>query len=60
VDEAKVPDGLNINKLLLSVLWDGTRGSQTEFHNKSLFIGAMHLQDVYNMDLERLQSCGVH
>jgi hypothetical protein len=25
VDEAKVPDGLNINKLLLSVLWDRTR-----------------------------------
>ncbi len=60
VDEAKVPDGLNINKLRLSVLWDGTRESQTEFHNKPLFIGAMHLQDVCTMDIERLQSCGVH
>jgi uncharacterized radical SAM superfamily Fe-S cluster-containing enzyme len=59
-DEAKAPRDLNVTKMLLSVLWNGTRQSIREFHNKSLFLGAMHFQDPYNMDLERLQRCGVH
>ncbi len=60
VDEAKVPTDLNITKMLLSVFVTGTRESLIEFHNKTLFLGAMHFQDAYNMDLERLQRCGVH
>ncbi len=60
VDDAKVPKDINIKKMLLSVFVNGTRESLTEFHNKTLFIGAMHFQDAYNMDLERLQRCGVH
>jgi uncharacterized radical SAM superfamily Fe-S cluster-containing enzyme len=59
-DEAKAPRDLNVTKMLLSVFWNGTRQSIREFHNKSLFLGAMHFQDRYNMDLERLQRCGVH
>lgn len=31
-----------------------------EFHKKTLFIGAMHFQDCFNLDLQRLQRCGVH
>jgi len=62
VDKPKAPDGLNITKLILSVLWNGTRESLIEFQNKSLFIGVtlMHSQDASNMDLERLQICSVH
>jgi uncharacterized radical SAM superfamily Fe-S cluster-containing enzyme len=59
-DEARAPRDLNVTKMLLSVFWNGTRQSLREFHNKSLFLGAMHFQDLYNMDLERLQRCGVH
>lgn len=59
-DEAKAPRDLNVPKMLLSVFWNGTRQSLREFHNKSLFLGAMHFQDLYNMDLERLRRCGVH
>jgi uncharacterized radical SAM superfamily Fe-S cluster-containing enzyme len=46
--------------MLLSVFWNGTRQSLREFHDKSLFLGVMHFQDRYNMDLERLRRCGVH
>ena len=60
VDRAKAPWDLSIIKLLLSVFLNGTRESLTEFHNNALFIGAMHFQDLYNMDLERLQRCGIH
>lgn len=60
VDRAKAPWNLSIIKLLLSVFLNGTRESLIEFHNNALFIGAMHFQDLYNMDLERLQRCGIH
>lgn len=39
---------------------NGTRESLIEFHNNALFLGAMHFQDLYNMDLERLQRCAIH
>ncbi|MDD1742609.1 MAG: radical SAM protein [Methanotrichaceae archaeon] len=60
VDETQVPDDLNIKKMLIGIFMNGTRESLREFHNKTLFLGAMHFQDVYNIDLERLQRCGVH
>jgi uncharacterized radical SAM superfamily Fe-S cluster-containing enzyme len=60
IDETQVPRDLNITKLLLSVFVNGTRESLIEFHNRTLFLGVMHFQDPYNMDLERLQRCGVH
>ena len=60
VDRAKAPRDLSILKLLLRVFLNGTRESLIEFHNNALFIGAMHFQDLYNMDLERLQRCAIH
>lgn len=60
VDESKVPGDLNVTRMLLRVFTSGTRESVREFHNRTLFVGAMHFQDAYNMDLERLQRCGIH
>ena len=31
-----------------------------QFHRKSIFLGAMHFQDLYNLDLERVEHCGIH
>lgn len=60
VDEAKAPRGLNVTRMLLGVFRNGTRESLKDFHNKTLFVGAMHFQDLHNLDLERLRMCGVH
>lgn len=60
VDEARMPVDLNVTRLLLRVFRNGTRESLQEFHDKTLFLGAMHFQDLYNMDLERLRRCGIH
>ncbi len=60
VDESRVPGDLNVTRMLLKVFTSGTRESVREFHNKTLFVGTMHFQDAYNMDLEKLQRCGVH
>jgi 7,8-dihydro-6-hydroxymethylpterin dimethyltransferase len=60
IDESKTPDGLAFTRLFLIILKNGTREALTEFHNNTLFIGTMFFQDLYNIDLERLQRCGVH
>ncbi|OPY49693.1 MAG: molybdenum cofactor biosynthesis protein A [Methanosaeta sp. PtaU1.Bin060] len=60
VDETKVPRDLNIARLLLGVLRSGTHESLADFHAKTLFLGAMHFQDPYNIELDRLQRCGIH
>lgn len=60
IDESRAPQDLQITKLLLKVLRTGTFDSLREFHAKNLFIGIMHFQDLYNLDLERVSRCGIH
>src|SRR5271157_392016 len=61
VDLTKMPEGVNIPKLLVAFAKGGDPIKVlAEFHYKSLFIGAMHFMDPYNMDLDRVQSCGIH
>lgn len=61
VDAAKMPEGVNIPKILLAFVRSGDPVRVlSEFHYKALLIGAMHFMDPYNLDLERVQSCGIH
>ncbi len=60
IDTGKAPKSVDVKKLFIDVLKDGTGDAVKEFHRHTLFIGAMHFMDLYNMDLERIQRCGVH
>ncbi|OPY47652.1 MAG: molybdenum cofactor biosynthesis protein A [Methanosaeta sp. PtaU1.Bin028] len=60
IDETRAPADLHISGLLRGVLKSGTKDALREFHRKTLFIGVMHFQDLYNMDLNRLRRCGIH
>ena len=60
IDAQKAPGELNLTGLLLNIFKNGTRESLMEFHNRMLFLGVMHFQDLYNIDLERVQRCGIH
>ena len=60
VDKDKAPKDIDPLKLLTSILGLGTRETIAQFHRKALFIGAMHFQDAYNFDLERVKRCGIH
>jgi uncharacterized radical SAM superfamily Fe-S cluster-containing enzyme len=60
IDLSKAPESVDVKKLFIDVLKNGTGDSVKEFHRHTLFIGAMHFMDLYNMDLERIQRCGVH
>ena len=60
IDKDKAPEGLDSLSLLASIPGIGNREALAEFHRKTLFIGAMHFQDAYNFDLERVERCGIH
>jgi len=60
VDKKKVPKGINLNKLLTSLLVKSNKKSLGDIHYKSTFIGCMHFQDEYNYDLERVRRCAIH
>ncbi|MCZ7392344.1 MAG: tetraether lipid synthase Tes [Candidatus Methanoperedens sp.] len=60
IDTAKAPKSIDVKKLFINVLKEGTGEATKEFHRHTLFIGAMHFMDLYNMDLERIKRCGVH
>jgi len=60
VDSNRAPKELNVTRMLLSIFRSGSKEPIRKFHDNSLFVGVMHFQDAYNMDLDRLQRCGIH
>ncbi|MCK4651867.1 MAG: radical SAM protein, partial [Methanosarcinales archaeon] len=60
IDAKKVPKSVDVKKLLIQALIKGTEDVIKEFHRKTLFLGIMHFQDLYNIDLERVERCGIH
>ena len=56
----KIPDGLDIKNILIGAITKGKYEALGKFHNKSIFIGSMWFQDVWNLNLERLKRCIVH
>jgi len=60
IDSKKQPKDLNLAKLLFNVLKNRDYKSLAAFHHKSLFLGMMHFQDLYNYDIERVKRCVIH
>lgn len=60
VDAKKAPKSVDVKKLLISALINGTEDVIKQFHRKTMFLGIMHFQDLYNIDLNRVQRCGIH
>ncbi|MEA2032527.1 MAG: radical SAM protein [Euryarchaeota archaeon] len=60
IDREKAPAVFDNFTSLTDILEGGNRESLAKFHRKTLFIGAMHFQDAYNFDLERVKRCGIH
>jgi len=60
IDTEKAPKGFDIGKILFDVLVRHDYTTLGRFHLKSLFIGMMHFQDLYNYDIERVMRCEIH
>lgn len=60
IDTSKSPRSINVKKLFIEALRNKTGDELKEFHRHTLFLGAMHFMDLYNMDIERIKRCGIH
>ncbi len=60
VDSSKAPKGFSVSRILYDVLVKHDYTTLGEFHLKSLFIGFMHFQDLYNYDIARVERCEIH
>jgi len=60
IDEKEQPKGLNFASLMFKILKDRDYGALRILHHKTLFLGMMHFQDLYNYDVERVKRCCVH
>jgi hypothetical protein len=60
IDRSKAPKGLNLPSILFNALLRHDYGALGALHHKSLFIGMMHFQDLYNWDIERVKRCTIH
>ncbi len=60
IDKEKAPKEFNLRSILFKALIKHNYRALGEFHKKSLFIGMMHFQDLYNYDIERVKRCCIH
>jgi len=60
IDEKNQPKDLNLAKIIFNILKTGDYNSLRELQHKSLFLGMMHFQDLYNYDIERVKRCVIH
>ena len=49
-----------IRNLVKNVITKGSVDALGSFMRKIIMIGIMHFQDAWNMDLDRIQRCGIH
>lgn len=60
INKNKTPEGLDIVEILSNVAFEKDKRSVGKFTWKTLMIGAMHFQDGYNYDIERVKRCVIH
>lgn len=60
IDKSKAPKGLKLTRIIYNAFIKHDYRALAGFHYKTLFLGMMHFQDLYNYDLERVQQCDIH
>jgi uncharacterized radical SAM superfamily Fe-S cluster-containing enzyme len=60
IDKDKAPKDFSMGKIIYNALVRHNYKSLGDFHFKSLFVGMMHFQDLYNYDIERVKRCCIH
>ncbi len=60
VNYQKAPYGFNPKQILKDATILGSEYALREFRNKTLFIGFMGFQDIWNLDINRLKRCVIH
>ena len=58
--EDKIPKGFDVEEFMFNMLNRGDKKSIGDFMWRTMYIGAMHFQDHYDYDIERLMRCDIH
>ncbi|PNX52733.1 MAG: hypothetical protein BV458_08040 [Thermoplasmata archaeon M9B2D] len=56
----KAPNGFDLKQIAKDAAIGGSEYAMRQFHHKTLIIGAMWYQDVWNLNIDRLQRCVIH
>ncbi len=54
------PDGFNLKQIAKDAAIGGSHFALRKYHQKTLIVGSMWLQDVWNLNIDRLQRCIIH
>jgi uncharacterized radical SAM superfamily Fe-S cluster-containing enzyme len=60
IENEKAPYGFDLRRMVKDIVIGGDRYAMREFHHKTLLVGSMWYQDVWNLDIDRLKRCVVH
>ncbi len=60
IDNDKAPEGVEVKELLKNAIGGGSHDKLGKFHLDSLYIGSMWFQDVWNLNISRLERCVIH
>lgn len=63
VKKDQLPEGMDIMgflKVLQRVFSEDTKKGLSKFSWRMMYVGAMHFQDSYNYDVERVKRCSIH
>ena len=54
------PDGFDLKQIAKDAAIGGSHFALRKYHQKTLIVGSMWLQDVWNLNIDRLQRCIIH
>jgi len=56
----KAPPGFDLRQIVRETATMGPQYAMRDFNHKTLFIGTMLYQDVWNLDIDQIQRCVIH
>ena len=60
IDVSKAPKAFSVSNLLNMMMERGDKKGMLDFAWNTIMVGAMHFQDDYNYDIERVKRCVIH
>jgi len=60
IDWDNAPKGFDIITLIGNMMAEGEKEQLSEIAWRTIMVGAMHFQDLYNYDIERVSRCCIH
>jgi len=60
IEEKNAPQGFDLKQMARETATIGYEYAMRKFYHKTLFVGSMWYQDVWNLDIDQLQRCVIH